>query len=90
MIEKLEAFFASLSTPWGYVFLSLSSFIENIFPPLPGDTFVVLGAFLVGRGHMAFAPTYAATLVGSVLGFMTYYAVGRKWSRGWIDRKSVV
>jgi membrane protein DedA with SNARE-associated domain len=85
MIDRLAALFQSLSGPWGYVFLFLSSYVENIFPPTPGDTFVVLGAFLVGRGRMEFLPAYASTLLGSILGFMTYYAVGRKWGRRWFQ-----
>jgi len=85
---KFEALFQSLSGPWGYAFLFLSSFVENIFPPMPGDTFVVLGAFLVGRGQMAFFPAYVSTLAGSVLGFMTCYAIGNRWGREWFkDRR---
>jgi membrane protein DedA with SNARE-associated domain len=83
MIDKLEALFQTLPGSWGYVFLFFSAYVENIFPPLPGDTFVVLGAFLVGRGQMTFFPAYLSTLAGSVLGFMTYYAVGRRWGRKW-------
>jgi membrane protein DedA with SNARE-associated domain len=86
-MDRLAAMFQSLSGPWGYAFLFLSSYIENIFPPTPGDTFVVLGAFLVGRGRMEFLPAYASTLLGSILGFMTYYAVGRKWGRSWFQGK---
>jgi membrane protein DedA with SNARE-associated domain len=85
MIDRLEALFQSLSAPWGYVFLFLSCYVENVFPPIPGDTFVVLGAFLVGRGRMDFLPAYVSTLLGSILGFMTLYAVGRKWGRRWFE-----
>ena len=85
MMEGLERLFQSLSGPWGYVFLFLSCYIENVFPPIPGDTFIVLGAFLVGRGRMEFLPAYVSTLLGSILGFMTFYAVGRKWGRGWFE-----
>jgi len=87
MIEKLEALFQSLAFPWGYVFLFVSAYIENIFPPLPGDTFVVIGAFLVSRQHMTFFPAYLSTLMGSLLGFMTFYAVGRRWGRAWFQGK---
>lgn len=78
-MEGLEAFFQSLGGGWGYVFLFLSALGENLFPPLPGDTFVILGAFLVGRGKMAFLPAYAATTAGSLAGFMVLFALGYRW-----------
>ena len=31
-----------------YLLLFLSAFIENVFPPAPGDTVTAFGAFLVG------------------------------------------
>lgn len=83
----MQDFFRSLGGWWGYVFLFLSSLGENLFPPLPGDTFVVLGAFLVGRGELRFLPTYLATTAGSILGFMVLYFVGLRWGRGFFRKK---
>jgi len=60
---------------------------ENLFPPLPGDTFVVLGAFLVGRGQLRFLPAYLATTAGSISGFMVLYFVGVRWGRGFFKKK---
>ena len=80
-MESLQEFFHSLEGWAGYVFLFFCSLGENLFPPMPGDTFVVLGAFLVGRGHMQFLPAYLAASAGSVLGFMILYFVGRRWGR---------
>jgi membrane protein DedA with SNARE-associated domain len=80
-MEGLEAFFRSLQGVWGYIFLLVSAFLENIFPPMPGDTFVVLGAFLVGRGQLHFLPAYLAATCGSVVGFMLLFFIGRKWGR---------
>ena len=36
-----------------YVFLFFSSVIENLFPPVPGDTITIFGAFMVGTGGSA-------------------------------------
>jgi len=71
----------------GYGFLFISSYAENLFPPAPGDTFTVIGAFLVGRGRMSLVPAYLSTLLGSVSGFMTCYAIGRRWGREWFKGK---
>jgi len=87
VIEGLEGLFRSLSRPAGYGFLFLSSYAENLFPPAPGDTFTVIGAILTGRGQLSFLPAYLSTLLGSVCGFMTCYAIGRKWGRDWFRGK---
>ena len=87
-MQGLEAFFDSFHGVWGYVFLLVSAFFENIFPPLPGDTFVVLGAFLVGRGQLNFIPAYLAATAGSVAGFMLLFWIGKRWGRALFLRKS--
>jgi membrane protein DedA with SNARE-associated domain len=88
MMQSLETFFGSLHGVWGYAFLLVSAFVENIFPPMPGDTFVVLGAVLVGRGQLLFFPAYLAATTGSVCGFMLLFYVGRKWGRKLFFKKS--
>lgn len=80
-MDRLQDFFRSLEGWGGYVFLFLSSLGENLFPPLPGDTFVVLGAFLVGRGQLSFLPAYIMATAGSISGFMILYFVGLRWGR---------
>jgi len=86
-VEGLQNFFQSLQGGWVYGFLFLCSMGENLFPPLPGDTFVVLGAFLVGRRQTMFLPAYLATTLGSVLGFMILYCVGLLWGRNFFKKK---
>lgn len=80
-MDNLQEFFQSLTGWWGYIFLFFSSMGENLFPPMPGDTFVVLGAFLVGRGQMRFLPAYLSITAGSITGFMILYTVGFRWGR---------
>lgn len=65
----------------GYVLLFIFSFIENIFPPFPGDSFVIVGAFLVEKQVMSFFPVYLSTVLGSTSGFGIWYMVGLKWGR---------
>ncbi len=60
-----------------YVFLFLSSIIENLFPPIPGDTITVFGAFLVGTGRLNYALVFLVTTAGSVAGFMILALIGR-------------
>ncbi len=86
-MDGIQNFFLSLEGVGGYLFLFLSSMCENLFPPMPGDTFVVLGAFLVGRGQMMFLPAYIATTMGSLTGFMLMYSVGLFYGRRFFDRR---
>ena len=60
-----------------YFFLALSAFVENLVPPIPGDTITAFGAFLVGVGRLSFAGVYLSTTIGSLLGFLTLFWLGR-------------
>ena len=87
MLESLFSFIEQ--APGWLVFLTvfLASYIENIFPPIPGDTILLFGAYLVGRGDLSFRMAMATTLLGSVLGFMTLYVAGYKYGRGFMYSK---
>ncbi len=78
MIEFID----KLPDPLTYVFLGIGAMIENIFPPAPGDTIIVFGAFLVGTGQLKFSLVFASTTIGSLLGFMALY-----WLGGFLGRR---
>jgi len=73
-----------------YTLLFLSAFVENLFPPVPGDTVTVFGAYLVGRGALALWPVIWATFSGSTLGFAGLFLLGRMLGRGALMRLSWV
>lgn len=64
-----------------YLLLFISAFIENVFPPVPGDTITAFGAFLVGTGRLDYSLVYLSTTLGSVLGFVCLVLVGRYLGR---------
>lgn len=82
---------------WAYILLFLSAFLENIFPPIPGDTVTVFGAYLVGREVLNFWGVYISTTAGSVLGFMGIYGLAfwlegkviEKYQPKWISRTRI-
>lgn len=53
------------------------AYIENIFPPSPSDVLLVFAGTLVGVGTIGFAPALISATLGSTLGFMTAYVLGR-------------
>ena len=67
----------------GYGILFVSSIIEYIFPPFPGDTVTLFGAFLVATRGWNFYWVFAAVTLGSVLGSTIDYILGyriKKWN----------
>jgi membrane protein DedA with SNARE-associated domain len=71
--QKFLSLINSLPNILAYLLLGLSAFLENLFPPIPGDTITAFGAFLVGTGKLSFAGVYASTTIGSLLGFLTLF-----------------
>lgn len=64
-----------------YLLLGLSAFVENLFPPIPGDTITAFGAFLVGVGRLRFLGVYLSTTAGSLAGFLALFWIGRLLGR---------
>lgn len=85
-------FFINLISTHGplfaYFLLFVSAFVENIFPPIPGDTVTLFGAYLVGRGELDIVPVFLVTVSGSFFGFMAIYYIGLKKGRAFFDRKN--
>ncbi len=72
-----------------YVILGVSAFVENVFPPIPGDTITAFGAFLVGTQKLHFSGVYISTTVGSLMGFMALFWVGRLLGRGFFVERDL-
>jgi len=79
--QALLQLFQSLPDGAIYVLLGLSAFIENLFPPIPGDTITAIGAFLVGIGRLDFMGVYIATTAGSLAGFISLFGIGAALGR---------
>jgi len=78
LIEEL----GQLNPLWAYSLLMVSAVLENLIPPIPGDTVVVFSAYLVGRGVLEIIPVYLATCFGGTIGFMAMYYLGFSRGRG--------
>lgn len=61
---------------WGLAILFFGALIEYVFPPFPGDTVVLLGAFFIGTGVYPLVPTFLAITLGSLLGMGGVYYIG--------------
>ncbi len=76
IIEQILRTLTDMHDAWLYTFLFLSAVVENLFPPIPGDTITVFGAFLVGTGRLSFTLVFILTTVGSATGFLLLYMFG--------------
>lgn len=84
MIEHIETLITHVDPLVAYLILFASAYVENTFPPVPGDTVTVFGAYLITTGKLSFTGVWLSTTLGSVLGFFTMYIVGYKFGRGFI------
>ncbi|MEG8946084.1 DedA family protein [Rosettibacter firmus] len=77
MLEDIISYISTLDPSLIYLALFFFGFIENIVPPLPSDFVVVLGATLVANSTLSFLPILLITSVGSGLGFIVMYFIGK-------------
>lgn len=90
---QLIDFIARNNNTLGLGVMLLSACIEYLFPPFPGDTITVFGAFLVARRGWSAPAVFGAVTVGSAIGCMLDYAFGvwlgkteERWTRGRIGK----
>lgn len=69
--------------------LFVSSMIEYIFPPFPGDTVVLFGAFLIGTGIFPLLPIFISICLGSLLGTLVVYSVGLRLGLSYFKKKKI-
>ena len=64
-----------------YALITALAAVENVFPPVPADTAVALGAFLAGRGVLNPWAVFLLTWGANVGGAAAVYALGRRYGR---------
>ncbi len=61
----------------GYAGIVLLMLLENVFPPIPSELIMPLAGFAASRGEMNLALVIASGSLGSVLGAVFWYYLGR-------------
>ncbi len=67
--------------------MGILAMLENVFPPIPADVLIALGAFMAARTGASPIPSYLVVLVGNVAGAMAVYAVGRRFGADWTEKR---
>jgi membrane protein DedA with SNARE-associated domain len=65
-----------------YVVLGAGAAIENVFPPIPADTFVLIGAFLAERGSANVWVVFVVTWLANVASALAVYALAWRYGNG--------
>ena len=86
--DRFVAFISAQPPLLIYLALFLGAFLENIVPPIPGDSIIVFGAYLAGRGVLNEAEVFGWMWVGSFSGCMLVYAVGYRRGRAFFVARS--
>lgn len=61
----------------GYAAIVGLMFIENVFPPIPSELIMPFAGFMAAKGAYAFAGVVIAGVLGSVLGALPLYYLGK-------------
>ena len=75
MLEFITNTISSL----GYVGIAFLMALENIIPPIPSELIMPLAGFTVTQGKMNFILVIIAGTIGSVVGTMPWYFLGKSW-----------
>lgn len=67
----------------GIVFLMM---LENVFPPIPSEVILPLAGFTAARGQLSLPGVILAGTVGSLLGAIPLYYLGRRFGVGRLER----
>jgi len=73
---------------WVYLVLFVACFIENVFPPFPGDSFIVAAGALVALRRLDLALTVAIVIIGGMGSVMLLYTFGKRYGRDYFVRKN--
>ena len=74
----------------GYPGIVLLMVLENVFPPIPSELVMPLAGFTSSQGGLSLVGVVFAGMVGSVLGALLLYYLGRVFGEdrlaSWADR----
>jgi len=85
--EWLDLIF-SYGSGWVYLALFIACFIENIFPPFPGDTFIVVAGGLIAAQRLEPVMSAFLILAGGLASVMIMFSFGRRYGRDYFMKKN--
>lgn len=90
ILEQLRLWIVGIISTLGYPGISLAMLLENLFPLIPSEIVMSFTGFLVSEGSMGFWPALLFGTLGSLLGALAIYwigkAAGEERLQGWFKR----
>ncbi|MGH7540335.1 MAG: DedA family protein, partial [Gemmatimonadota bacterium] len=84
-VQQLISILVRIPPAVAYLLLGLGSAIENVFPPIPSDTVVVLGGVLADRGGLHAPTILLVAWLSNVGGALIIYALARRFGPGFFE-----
>lgn len=81
----MENYILEILSKFSYVGIFFLIFIENIFPPIPSELILVFGGFISKKLNLSFFLLVVFSTLGSCLGAMLLYYLGKKISKERLD-----
>jgi membrane protein DedA with SNARE-associated domain len=81
MFDQLTEWVQQALASGGSAALAVIMLVENLFPPIPSELVLPFAGFQVSRGQVSFLQVLVAATIGSVLGAVILYALGRYGGR---------
>ena len=78
---SIGAWLVNLMETVGYPWLLFATFLENFIPPIPSEVIMPLGGYLASIGKMNIVLVIIIGSLGSTLGTLPYFYIGRFFSR---------
>ena len=85
VLLDIVAWMTTLPSVWAYGLILGIAWLENVFPPIPGDMVVVFGGYLAGLGLLNASLVAVLATIGGTLGFMSMYYIGHRVGVGLLD-----
>ena len=73
----MEQWITDIMEAYGYFGILLLIAIENLFPPIPSEVILTFGGFMTTTSELTIFGVVLASTLGSVIGAMLLYGVGR-------------
>ena len=88
-IEEVMDLVTSLGAGWILVLVFVSMFVENVFPPYPGDAVLFAAGFIAGSGIVSIPFLIAVSVLGSISSILIVYWLGRRFGRSLFRTKKL-
>ena len=81
-LESLFELIGEIPVESVYLLIAIGAAVENIFPPIPSDTFVLLGGILVDQGLLRADLVFVSAWLANNFLTLFVYLMARRYGRG--------